>query len=127
MYTYDYDFSFSPAMAVVTVEVTNLERSQTPLQLTAMLDSGSDGTMIPLAHLRTIKARRAGQVIMCSITGARSIVDIYEVALRIGPHSFLYVRVAADKHNELIVLGRDVLNQMRVMLNGLAVTTEIYE
>ena len=127
MYTYDYDFSFSPSMPVVTVEMTTIERNQAPLQLTAMLDSGSDGTMVPLAHLRAIKARRAGQVIIRSITDARSIVDIYEIALRLGPHFFPYVRVAADKHNGLIVLGRDVLNQMRVTLNGLAATTEIYE
>ncbi|MFN8491887.1 MAG: hypothetical protein U0350_30075 [Caldilineaceae bacterium] len=98
MYTYDYAFSFSPAMPVVAVEMTNIEGKRAPLELTAMLDSGSGGTMVPLAQLRTIKAHRAGQVIMRSITGERSIVDIYEVALRIGPHFFPYVRVAADKH-----------------------------
>ncbi len=54
-------------------------------------------------------------------------VEMTTIALRIGPHFFPYVRVAADKHNGLIVLGRDVLNQMRVTLNGLATTTEIYE
>lgn len=92
-----------------------------------MIDSGSDGSLIPLEHLRTIKARRTGQVVMRSITGARNIVDIYEVSLRLGPHHFPHLRVAADTHNEIVVLGRDVLNHIVITLNGLAATTEIQE
>jgi hypothetical protein len=44
-----------------------------------------------------------------------------------GPHLFSYVRVAADKHNTMIVLGRDILNHLVITLNGLASATEILE
>ena len=64
---------------------------------------------------------------MRTITGVRSVVDLYEVSLRIGSHSFPYVRVAADKHNEMMVLGRDILNHLVITLNGLASATEIQE
>jgi hypothetical protein len=43
MYTYDYDFSYSPSMPVVNIEVTPVARQAEPLNLVAMIDSGSDG------------------------------------------------------------------------------------
>jgi hypothetical protein len=127
MYTYDYDFSYSPSMPVVNIEVTPVARQAEPLNLVAMIDSGSDGSMIPLAYLRAMKAHRSGQVAMRTITGVRSVVDLYEVAIRIGPHAFAYVRVAADKHNNIAILGRDLLNHLVITLNGLAATTEVQE
>jgi len=112
-------------MPVVEVALTPIEQNREPLGLTAMIDSGADGSLVPLAQLRAIKAHRAGQVLIRSITGAPSIVDVYEVALQIGPHRFPYVRVAADKHNQMVVLGRDILSHLVITLNGLASATEL--
>lgn len=55
MYTYDYDFSFSPSMPVVDVALMPIERNREPLHLTAMIDSGADGTLVPLSQLRASK------------------------------------------------------------------------
>ncbi|RIK35789.1 MAG: hypothetical protein DCC55_29225 [Chloroflexi bacterium] len=127
MYTYEYDAAYFPALPIVEVEVTPFGQDHEPSQLVAMIDSGSDGTLIPLPVLRQMKARKTGQITMRSITGARSIVDVYEVTMRLGSHLFPKVRVAADRHNSTSILGRDVLNQIIVTLNGLASTTEIHE
>jgi hypothetical protein len=127
MYTYSYDASYSPSLPVVEVEVKPLGQESAPIRLMAMVDSGSDGTMMPLPALRQINARRTGQVVMRGITGVRTVVDIYEVTMQLGPHRFAKVRVAADRHNDMIILGRDVLNQIIVTLNGLASTTEIHD
>ena len=77
--------------------------------------------------LRRINARKTGQVAIRGITSARSIVDIYEVTSHLGPHLFPKVRVAADKHNDRLILGRDVLNQLMITPKGLASATEIHE
>ncbi|MEZ4864592.1 MAG: hypothetical protein R3C14_25000 [Caldilineaceae bacterium] len=119
--------SFSPSMPIVDIRVINIEQPPMSVALTAMIDSGADGTMVPLFQLRAIQARRSGQIIMRTVTGIRSLVDIYTVALQIGPHTFPHVRVAADRQNDMIVLGRDVLNHLIVTLNGLASATEIQE
>lgn len=97
------------------------------IRVKALIDSGADGTLLPLAVQRQMNARRTAQVALRTITGTRSIVDIYEVTLQLGPHHFRKVRVAADRHNAMAILGRDILNQMIVTLNGLAATTEIHE
>ncbi len=127
VYTYEYDFTYSPSLPVVQVNVRAFGQNTPSMQVNAIIDSGSDGSMVPVGVLRRIKARKTGQVIIRTITGARSIANIYEVQLRIGSHNFSKVRVAADKHNKMIVLGRDVLNHLVVTLNGLAAATEIHE
>ncbi|MBP6440181.1 MAG: hypothetical protein KA259_01140 [Caldilineaceae bacterium] len=127
MYTYAYDSAYQPALPVVDVEVMPFGHNSAPFNLVALVDSGADGTLIPLVVLHAMHARRTGQVALVSITGLRTFVDIYEVTIRLGPHLFPKVRVAADRHNETVTLGRDVLNHMIVTLNGLAATTEILE
>jgi predicted aspartyl protease len=127
MYTYEYDTTYLPSLPVVAVEVKAFDQDSEPSHLVAMVDSGSDGTLVPLSVLRQMKARKTSQVALRSITGVRTIVDIYEVTIHLGPHLFPKVRVAADRHNNLIILGRDVLNQIIVTLNGLASTTEVHE
>ena len=114
-------------MPVVDVAVSSFGSDQEPLILRAIIDSGSDGAMIPLSILKQINARRSSQVIFRSITGAGQIADIYEVSLRLGPHTFHKVRVIADRHNSMMMLGRDVLNHLVITLNGLAATTELHE
>jgi len=94
-------------MPVVDVEIRAVNSGAQPITLVAMIDSGADGTIVPLVQLRALKARRIGQVTMRGITSARTLVDIYEVTLQIGPHHFPYVRVAADRQNGIMVLGRD--------------------
>lgn len=127
MYTYDYDFTYNPSMPVIEVVITPFEQSTTSFSLSAMLDSGADGTLIPLTVLQRIQARRTDRIAMRTITDTRSLVDVYEVTLRLGPHTFHKVRVVADRHNSIMILGRDILNHLVVTLNGLAATTELHE
>lgn len=127
MYTYEYDATYLPSMPVVDVAVSRFSREPKPIMLRAIIDSGSDGSMIPLSILKQINARRSSQAIFRSITGASQIADIYEVSLQVGPHTFHKVRVVADRHNSMMILGRDILNHLVVTLNGLAATTELHE
>jgi hypothetical protein len=114
-------------MPVIEVAITPFGQVIKPLLMPALVDSGADGSMIPLKILQSLKARITGQVNMRTVTGVRSVVNIYEVSLRIAPHTFPKVRVAADRYNSVVVLGRDVLNHLVITLNGLATTTEIHD
>ena len=50
VHTYEYDISYIPAMPVVEL-VVGKASSAPVLSLKALVDSGSDGTIIPLEHL----------------------------------------------------------------------------
>ena len=52
-YTHDYDAGYNPAMPVVEIQLRR-SASQPPIYLQAIVDTGSDATMIPLALLAPV-------------------------------------------------------------------------
>ena len=124
IYTYEYDSSFIPAMPVVTIKIGRA--LTTPLlQLNALIDSGADSAIIPVAYLRQLRARKERTVWLRTVTGTRSIVDLYTIALQFGPFTFRECLVAGGSQAEELMIGRNILNQFIVTLNGLANVVEI--
>jgi predicted aspartyl protease len=124
VYAYDYDFSYSPSAPVVTIEVGS-DLSDARVTLVAFIDSGADATMLPFEVLQQLQAEEVETRYLRTVTGKRTAVDLYRVSIRVGPYNFGSVRVVATEIETEIILGRDVLNQLVVTLNGLAAVTEI--
>ncbi len=91
----------------------------------ALLDSGADGSMIPLDVLRQIGARYQETRYLRGVTGVRQTADLYLVTIHIGPHKITGIRATAVSDGSEVIVGRDVLNHLVVTLNGLANVTEI--
>lgn len=123
IYTYPYDTGYDPAMPVADTVVWGMG-SEERLTLLALVDSGSDATMVPLAYLKRIGAIKAGRRLMRGISGPSYLVDVYQAYVRLGNYQ-VYLPVVADRENQQMILGRDVLNDCVVTLNGLANTVEI--
>lgn len=124
IYTYEYDGSFIPSMPVVEIRIG---RSLTlpVLPLTALIDSGADGSIIPLVYLRQVQARKERSLWMRTVTGKRSVVDMYMISMHFGPFEFQERLVIGGLQPNEIIIGRDILNQFIVTLNGLASVVEI--
>lgn len=126
MVTFEYDTQYhGPSMPVVEVTLANPVTEQQIIVDGVLVDSGADGTIVPLQILKQIQARRVDTVNMRPMRGPVYRVDVYEVELRIGNFRVSKTRVVADPQNEGAILGRNVLNQFIVTLNGLASTVEI--
>ena len=92
--------------------------------VTALLDSGSDATMIPIRFLQQIRARK-GKRMRVHVLGNHSyMTDSYRISLRMAGTT-VQLSVLADHFNEQVILGRDVLNYLVVTLNGVAHMVEI--
>lgn len=126
IYTYAYDSSFTPSMPVVAIKIGR-SLTMPALSLNALIDSGADSVIIPVLYLRQVRARKERTVWMRTVTGTRSIVDLYSVSLQFGPFEFRNRLVAGGLEPNEIIIGRDILNQFVVTLNGLASTVEISE
>jgi predicted aspartyl protease len=125
-FSYDYDTTYpGPALPVVDLIVRNVAETNNSMELSAMVDSGADGTMIPLRTLQRLKARKVDQKRMRGVSGILFQVSVYEVAIQLGNHVIPKVYAIADRQNQQTILGRDVLNQFVVTLNGLAHVVEI--
>ncbi len=124
IYSYDYNFDHIPSAPFAEIEVSTLRSSQS-LYLNAFIDSGADGSMLPKHLLNQLKAPRVDTRVLRTVTGIRTQVSLYRVAIRLGPYRMENVRVVGIDSTSEVILGRDVLNRLIVTLNGLASVTEI--
>jgi len=127
MFTYDYDLDYDgPALPIVDLTVYGAgDRKRNATVSHALVDSGADASMLPLRILQQVKARKVDWMRTRGIHGPSYVVDIYEVDIELAGHIVPGVYVAADRFNQNAIMGRDVLNQFIVTLNGLASMVEI--
>lgn len=124
IYSFDYDMSYFPSIPVVEVEIR--QTNDLPgVSLRAIVDSGADGTIIPVRYLEQVHAYISDQGMMRGVTQERILVDLYWIWLHIGEHRPFQIEVVGDIDGDEVILGRDVLNQFIVTLNGLAAVVEI--
>lgn len=124
MHSYEYNRNYHPPMPIVAVEISTFENPETTITLEAIVDSGSDGTFLPEQTLKKLGAMSVRQGWVSGIQGVRYQAEIYMVKLAIGSYEFFGTRAIGDKQGRTI-LGRDILNQLDINLNGLANITEI--
>jgi predicted aspartyl protease len=120
-FEYDTDYP-GPALPVVELGVTGRAESRV---LSALVDSGADATLIPVNILQAVDARKIDSRWARNISGVRYRVAMYAVDLGVGSFVFPDTEVIANHQTDEIVLGRDILNQLIVTLNGLASVVEI--
>lgn len=128
LYTHDYNRQdYDPPMPVLALGLSRAGRTEAAVTIEAIVDSGSDGTLIPLDILEEAGAQYVDSAYVRGITGHREEVELYLITVHIGGHSVHAVRAAALPASEEAILGRNVLNQLNITLNGAAGVTEVLE
>ena len=127
LYTYPYDADHDPAMPVVDVTLVAPHSDAAVGPETALVDSGADGTLIPVNLLEQLGVVSIATGRLAWLWEESRLVNIYIVQMEIGPYKLAKVRAAGVPVGTDFILGRNVLNQMVVTLNGLAGVTEVPE
>lgn len=112
-------------MPVVALVVRSVAAADGGISSRALVDSGADATILPLAVLQNAQVDQVGRARMRWGSHQSRLYDVYLATIVIGPYSIYGVRVLADATGNEAILGRDVLNQMVVTLNGLAHIVEM--
>jgi hypothetical protein len=122
--SFEYDRTYFPAFPVLemTVIATATGEQQT---MAGLIDSGSDATQFPQRILQTIGAREIDSRWVQDLSGIRHLAPIYGVQLQIGSVILPGIEVIGRAGMNEVIVGRDVLNQLIVTLNGLAHIAEI--
>ena len=124
-YSRDYDNVYSPAIPVADIVLVNPYTGEKSSTFTAIIDSGADGSIMPSSILKFSELDEARRIRMVGVGGVSQIMNRYWVNIEIGKASVRGIMVMADKSNNEAIIGRDVLNQLVVKLDGLAQITEI--
>ena len=123
---FDYDFSLDPPAPVLAVGIGSAAASRAPIVVRALVDSGADVTMFPTALLKSAGARYVEQRYLRGVFGKAVLVHRYLTTIHIGTHAIHGVRViGVESTSGESLIGRDVLNQLHVTLDGLAETCMI--
>jgi predicted aspartyl protease len=80
-----------------------------------------------LSDLKQIGARKYQKKWMRTITGQRAQIDLYLISVQIGGIQRVRLAVAGDPQLNEAIVGRDLLNQLVVKLDGPAMAVEIFE
>jgi len=117
-YSHPYNSEdFEPPMPMAEVALLSRD-GEIAAELVALVDSGSDATLLPIESLRAAGARyfQSGQ--MRGITGQAASVDMYIVTVQLGQHIIPGIKAIAGVDPSEAILGRDVLNQLDLRLIG---------
>lgn len=125
MISFEYDSSYpGPAFPVMEIGLSN-HRGEHLTATTAYIDTGSDASAIPAAMLAQISARHLDYRWARGIEGTRYAVNMYLVTIHIASQQLKGIQVIANEHTDEVIIGRDVLNQLHLTLDGLGLTTTI--
>ena len=117
MSEYPYDTTYDPPIPVCNVTLTAPATGYS-VELTAIVDTGADGTIVPVHHLGEIGARRAIEANLRSQWGERRSVFLYLIDLQVGESTLSGIYVIGDELGQETVLGRNILNHLWLSLDG---------
>lgn len=122
---HEYSGAYSPAMPVCQIYLGSGGDEPNYGPFEALLDTGADVSVIRTGYLDLVGASRVNRRRARSVWGASRSVDVYAVALAVNGLRFTALQVLADDVGDEIILGRTVLNRLKITFDGPAATTEI--
>lgn len=125
IYSHDYDSAYSPTMPVVEVTIENIETGIQSTIITGIVDSGADSCILPPKYLDATGSQPIRRTQMVGVARIGYQVDLHLIVLHLGPLNVYGVEAIADTESGEVIIGRNVLNQFVVTLNGIAGVTDI--
>lgn len=122
---FSYDEGYDPPAPAVEVRLALPEQAYALGPLRAFIDTGADASLVPVQHLRELGADAFDIKRLRSQWGEPRYVETYLVDVGVGDLRLPLVEVVADDQSDETLLGRDVLNALRLTLDGPRQTVEI--
>lgn len=113
-----YNRLYRPPIPTLTVRLYSpvLDTFTSPVE--AIVDTGSDASLVPLGRLLELGAEEASPGWLISITGERKPVALFFIDVYVGESALSGIRVIGDPDTNDLIIGRDVLNKLPLFLDG---------
>jgi predicted aspartyl protease len=122
---YPYLADYYPSIPVLEIQLGYPAEALVLGPLVAIVDTGADGTLIPQTFLDDIGAPLIDEVRMRSQWGEPRRAQMFAVDVGIGDLRLPGVEVVGDEMSGEIILGRNILNRLKLLLDGPHERTEI--
>ncbi|MGQ0603677.1 MAG: retroviral-like aspartic protease family protein [Anaerolineales bacterium] len=121
---FPYEGTHEPPAPFLDIQIEHPTQPQRVAQLYAKVDTGADISVIPLSVAQALGLEVAGEVSAMGFNRQVNTYTVYITRLIFPSGQRAHVHVLATVSDET-VLGRDVLNHFRLLLDGPALTLEI--
>lgn len=121
-----YSDLFEPPAPFLTAQVSTLADDAPSSSLPALVDTGADTNLIPATLIGQLRLAESGYMRVQSYEGEPRQTPAYDIIIRVAQFKLVGLPVVAFSA-DYILLGRDVLNYLRLLLDGPALTLEILE
>ena len=125
MITYNYNQQFSPPAPLVYVTVHSPDGKHHVEEFPAQIDPAADRTVIPLRLAEALALIPLGELPFGGLGGTIVRAKTYHVRIGIRGMPAIPLNAAAHHEEALVLLGRDVLNHYRILLDGPNLKAEI--
>ena len=113
-----YLSSYTPPIPILNIWLGYPEKSLSVGPMTAIIDTGADATIIPRDLIDDLEAPFIDDAYLKSQWGEQFAVKLFMVDIGLGDTRLPSVYVVADDYTDEIILGRNVLNRLRLLLDG---------
>jgi predicted aspartyl protease len=118
MMRYRYNQQVDPPAPYVYVIIRRGDGSGGSLPIPALVDSGADRTVIPTPLIEELALPQSGAAEVAGFNQVATSLPVYVVQIGIGDLQPHVADVLAASGEQYVLLGRDVLNEYRVTLDG---------
>ncbi len=125
MVRFRYVEDVTPPAPFVQVTLRRPDRSQEVGLLLAQVDSGASRTVLPARIVEDLGLIEVDRIPLMGLGGNVIIMPTFLVQVEIRQLVPLTVEVVANSNEPFVLLGRDVLNHFRLLLDGPNLTLEI--
>jgi hypothetical protein len=122
---FSYSSDYVPPAPVLEIRLALPGESFAVGPLTALLDTGADANIVPLRHIQPLGAQIEDRRYLRSPWGERRPVYTYLLDIEVAGLRLPSIEVVADETGDEVVVGRDVLNRLRITLDGPAGTFDV--
>lgn len=120
-----YNSTYYPPAPTLQVRFAIEDTGLSTEKLPAIVDTGADATIVPIHYLDQIEAAVEGFGRVRGHWGSATPINLYAVDVIVEGVIFPGLLVVGDEEGNEVILGRDVLNRMRLLLDGLKLQSEV--
>lgn len=122
---YSYNQQLTPAAPFVHVTLRRPIGGVPLTEIPAQLDSGADISVLPWSVVESLGLAQLDQLSIMGFGGHVTLVPVFLVGLGIRQLDPFVIRVLGIRDEPYLLLGRDVLNRYRLLLDGPGQTLQI--
>jgi hypothetical protein len=125
MIRYAYFAQMQPPAPFVHVLLRNPVSAVELRDVPAQLDTAADRTVVPESLVKSLALPQVGTIRVGSFGGGTHLLPVFAAQLGLHDLPIQPIKVAAHAEESWVLLGRDVLNSYRVVLDGPQLALEI--